>query len=104
MPHWADAYIARHDGPIAIVRACKVPGCRFALTLRKVRNGGRGWGMRKGNKQSGAIIQHIKTTHPELSPLRKRTELASDTPHAYSSDPLVRDYPPIRVTAQDSDE
>ena len=66
--HWADRYIGVGEGPTAVVRYCKVKGCKFALTRRKIRGAGRGAGFREGNKQRGEMIQHVKLVHPHLAP------------------------------------
>jgi hypothetical protein len=68
MSHWADQHYKRYEGPTAVVRACTVPGCGFTVRRGKTTGGGRGNGMREGNKQRGEMIQHIKAAHPELKP------------------------------------
>jgi hypothetical protein len=50
---------------MAVVRCCKVPGCKFFTKVTKGRGGGRGYGMREGNKARGELIQHVKAAHPE---------------------------------------
>ena len=62
MSHPAQKYIRTTNGPFGIGRTCTI--CGFGLTTKKVSGGGRGWGMREGNKLRGAIIQHIKEQHP----------------------------------------
>lgn len=67
MTHRAyEKYATEFEGPLAVVRGCRL--CDFHLLRHKaVRGraaGGRGVGFREGNKQRGAIIQHIKTAHP----------------------------------------
>ena len=59
----ADQFFVRKDMPNGIVGTCKL--CKHADVVKKVRNPGRGWGMREGNKQRGRMIQHIKSAHPE---------------------------------------
>lgn len=61
--HPADKFIKRFEGPLAVVRSCTI--CGHFDRLPKVRGGGRGWGMREGNKQRGRLIQHILAAHPE---------------------------------------
>ena len=65
MTHPAQKFIAHADGPLAIVRSCKL--CKFSDVVRKppVGRRGRGWGMREGNKQRGRLIQHINAEHRE---------------------------------------
>lgn len=71
------ALVGEYEGPMAKVRYCKVPGCKFHVTVRKgLRNVGRGYGMKYGNKARGEIIQHIKTAHPaEVAALKQRTTI-----------------------------
>lgn len=64
MPVPADKFIAHRDAPLAILRWCTI--CNHSDVVRKVRNAGRGWGMREGNKQRGRLIQHVKAEHPDL--------------------------------------
>ena len=68
MSHWTDRYILAHSGISGIVRACRAPGCHFRLFTRRPPRPGRGWGFREGNKQRGAMIQHIKNAHADLQP------------------------------------
>jgi hypothetical protein len=68
MRHWAEQYIGEMIGPLVVMRYCKVPGCKFNVRRQRYSGGGRGTGFREGNKQRGAIIQHIKECHPELKP------------------------------------
>jgi hypothetical protein len=68
MSHWAEEYIKRFDGPMAVVRACTAPDCNFRLIRSKRAGSGRGTAFREGNKQRGEMIQHIKTAHPDLKP------------------------------------
>lgn len=62
-PRKIDDFIATFDGALGVSRCCKL--CKFMDQRRKVRGGGRGSGMREGNKQRGRLIQHIKSEHPE---------------------------------------
>lgn len=63
MPHPADKFFIRTDGPIGIAASCKL--CKHGDFVKKERSPGRGWGMREGNKQRGRMIQHVKDCHPE---------------------------------------
>ena len=56
----SDALTDVTHGPLAIARGCRL--CSFVLVRR--RGGGRGAGFREGNKQRGAMHQHIKAEHP----------------------------------------
>lgn len=67
----ADKFFGRHNGPRAIVGACRL--CKHVDVVPKERNPGRGWGMREGNKQRGRMIQHVKQVHPEA--------FAKEVPH-----------------------
>lgn len=51
------------EGPLAKVRVCRL--CGFVVTLPKhpFGGGGRGYGMREGNKARGVMIQHLKLRH-----------------------------------------
>lgn len=64
MAHSAEQFFTRHNGASAITAGCKL--CKHIDIVKKVRNPGRGWGMREGNKQRGRMIQHIKDAHPEV--------------------------------------
>jgi hypothetical protein len=73
----ADFLFDHLTGPRASVRVCKV--CKHAETVKTgLRNAGRGYGMREGNKARGRMIQHIKSAHPdelakmEATPFGKR--------------------------------
>lgn len=51
------------EGPIAVIRVCKI--CGYMETVRKGRpKVGKGYGFREGNKARGRMIQHIKKEHP----------------------------------------
>jgi hypothetical protein len=73
MPHWSDPHIKKLETPMGVVRSCRVPGCKFFVFRRKFYGSGRGEGFREGNKQRGALIQHLKTAHPELVPDKEKT-------------------------------
>ncbi len=69
--HPAEAFVATYVGPLAVTRACKL--CKFHHTRKRIAGGGRGSGMREGNKQRGILIQHVKATHPEALMSRSET-------------------------------
>ena len=65
MSHPADKYYKERSGPYAKVRVCLL--CGHSEIVRKgIRDAGRGYGMREGNKARGRMIQHIKAEHPEV--------------------------------------
>ena len=66
MAHWADEFIGCKEGPLAVVRWCRL--CDFHDVRRKTEGLGRGAGFRYGNQQRGRLIQHVKTAHPEKAP------------------------------------
>jgi len=49
-------------GPFAVVRVCNF--CKHVEVLNTGPGGGRGYGMREGNKARGRMIQHVKAAHP----------------------------------------
>lgn len=58
-----DEHFKTYEGPFAVVRACNY--CNHIEKVQKgVRNAGRGYGMREGNKARGRMIQHLKAEHP----------------------------------------
>jgi hypothetical protein len=60
----ADFLFDHHAGPRASVRVCKI--CKHAESVRTgLRNAGRGYGMREGNKARSRMIQHINSVHPD---------------------------------------
>lgn len=50
-------------GPFAVVRVCNF--CKHGESIPVGRGGGRGYGMREGNKARGRMIQHVKIAHPD---------------------------------------
>lgn len=60
--HPVEKHIIRTEGPMGVARSCRL--CKFHHFRRKGLGGGRGNGMREGNKQRGILIQHIKAEHP----------------------------------------
>lgn len=54
-------YVVKTESALAVVRGCRL--CKFYL-FRHKGGRGRGTGLREGNKQRGAMIQHIKEAHP----------------------------------------
>lgn len=60
----ADDHIRKINGPYAIGRVCRICGEKWIT--KKIRNPGRGWGYREGNRLRGKAIRHIRECHPEV--------------------------------------
>lgn len=60
--HPVEQYVSRVETALGVARGCRL--CKFYHFRRKC-GGGRGAGMREGNKQRGLLIQHIKSEHPD---------------------------------------
>lgn len=54
-----ERFVATSESPLAVVRFCRAPGCKWYDTRRKG-GGGRGNGFREGNRQRGRAIEHVK--------------------------------------------
>ena len=66
-------------GPLAVVRECLE--CKFANSVKKgIRGAGRGYGMREGNKNRGAMIKHFRECHP-----KRYAELQQSAREAWSA-------------------
>jgi len=64
MSHPAEKFIITRTGPMGTVRYCTL--CKKTVFLKRaVGWGGRGYGMKWGNKARGEMIQHVKAEHPE---------------------------------------
>ncbi len=64
-----DDHFKTYYGPLAVVRACNY--CSFTVRLEIGHGGGRGYGMREGNKARGRMIQHIKECHEGFNDLHR---------------------------------
>lgn len=55
-----DALTTKVEGPFAIMRTC----CLCGHTETRRRGGGRGAGLREGNRQRALMHAHMKAAHP----------------------------------------
>ena len=59
-----DTMFKFYKGPFAVVRVCNF--CDYKVVLKiGLRNAGRGYGMREGNKARGQMIQHYNKMHKD---------------------------------------